>query len=597
MNRLSIVKVGFMLVAPLLLSGCIDDDYDLSDIDGTVELQVKDLTIPMNLDDIKLTNIIEISENGQIKIVDDKYVIIEDGEFDTDEIEVPMVEIAAPVVEPTITKLELNAPEIPNIPNIPNIPMADLGIDISELHYTLESNVSEFEYVTHSVSDYIMSIDKIGTDLKVEMIFDLVGLDIVKSFSLRNFELQLPKGLTLTLTTEKGVYDPETGILSIEDGPHAGHSLDFIMMVSEIDIEKSGITYDHDTHTIEFKDHIGIHSGEIVVTDDDVDGTILDMLINGTFPQTINLKSEYLLSNILVKTFTGDIRYTLDAMDIAPIKINNLPDVLAQDETNIVLANPQVYVSLNNPLAKYGVYAQSGLAITSQWPNASKTASLDNGVFTISGTEANPLNVFCMSPTLPENYYSGYENAEHIPFSGLAEVLSGDGLPSSLKVALENPNVPVQHVEDFVLGEKLGAVQGTYTFYTPLELGVNSRVVYSSTEDGWNDEEVDAITIKLMEVSALVTNNLPLDIEITGYPIDVNGNQIDDVEIEGMSVSANAVDQPVNIRIAGNITHLDGIYFRAVAEANENSSALKPSAHIQLKDLRVKISGNYIDEL
>ena len=91
MNRLSIVKVGFMLVAPLLLSGCIDDDYDLSDIDGTVELQVKDLTIPMNLDDIKLTNIIEISENGQIKIVDDKYVIIEDGEFDTDEIEVPMV--------------------------------------------------------------------------------------------------------------------------------------------------------------------------------------------------------------------------------------------------------------------------------------------------------------------------------------------------------------------------------------------------------------------------------------------------------------------------------------------------------------------------
>ena len=252
MNRLSIVKVGFMLVAPLLLSGCIDDDYDLSDIDGTVELQVKDLTIPMNLDDIKLTNIIEISENGQIKIVDDKYVIIEDGEFDTDEIEVPMVEIAAPVVEPTITKLELNAPEIPNIPNIPNIPMADLGIDISELHYTLESNVSEFEYVTHSVSDYIMSIDKIGTDLKVEMIFDLVGLDIVKSFSLRNFELQLPKGLTLTLTTEKGVYDPETGILSIEDGPHAGHSLDFIMMVSEIDIEKSGITYDYDTHTIEF---------------------------------------------------------------------------------------------------------------------------------------------------------------------------------------------------------------------------------------------------------------------------------------------------------------------------------------------------------
>lgn len=590
MNRLSFVKVGLMMAAPFVLSGCIDDDYDLSDVDGTMELQVKDLTIPMNIDEILLSNIIDIDGNGQIKEVNGEYVFIEESDFNSGKIEVPMVDIAAPVIEPTITKLELNVPEIPNVP------MADLGtqIQINELHYALEPNVSEFDYVTHSVSDYIMSIDKIGTELRVEMIFDLVGLDIVKSFSLRNFELQLPKGLNLTLTTEKGVYNPATGILSIEDGPHAGHSLDFIMYVSEIDVKQAGIKYEHDTHTIDFLGNIGIHSGEIVVTDDDVDGTITEMLLSGTFPQTIDLKSGYVLSDILVKTFTGDIKYTLDAMDIAPIAINNLPDILTQDETNIVLANPQIYVSLNNPLYEYSISAQSGLSITSQWANTSKTASLDNGVFTIAGI---PMNVFCMSPSTPSKYYAGYENAVHVPFSGLADVLSGEGLPSSLKVKLDNPNVPVQHVENFHLGKDFGSVQGQYTFYTPLELGVNSRIVYSSTEDGWNDEELDDITIKLMEVSASVTNNLPLDIEITGYPIDVNGNQIDGVTIDGASISANAVDQPLNIRIAGNITHLDGIYFKAVAEAKGNDNVLKPSETIQLKDLKVKISGNYIDEL
>ena len=56
-----------MLVIPFAVSGCIDEDYDLSDIDGTVELQVKDFTIPMNIDDIKLSNIINIDVNGQIK--------------------------------------------------------------------------------------------------------------------------------------------------------------------------------------------------------------------------------------------------------------------------------------------------------------------------------------------------------------------------------------------------------------------------------------------------------------------------------------------------------------------------------------------------
>ncbi len=590
MNRFNLVKVCLMLVITFAVSGCIDEDYDLSDIDGSVELQVKDFTIPMNIDDIKLENIIDIDGSGQIKDVDGEYAFIEEGNFNSGNISIPTVGITAPVIDPTTTELKLNVPEgYETMSTDINLPP-----QVTELHYALETSISPFTYETHSVSDYIMSMDKIGTELRVEMVFDLVGLDIVKSFSLRNFELQLPKGLTLNLTTEKGSYNPETGILTIEDGPHSGHSLDFVMNVSEIDIAEASMEYDHDSHSIIFSDNIGIYSGEIVITDADVDGTITEMLLSGTFPKTIDLKSEYILSDILVKTFTGEVKYTLDAMDIAPIAINNIPDILSQDETNIVLSNPQIYLSLNNPLSEYDLYAQSGLEIASHWSNLSKIAALDNEVFTIAGI---PMNVFCMSPTTPDKYYVGYENATHVPFSDLADVLSGDGLPSSLKVKLDNPNVPVQKVSNFQLGKEFGAIQGKYTFFSPLELGLNSKIVYTSTEDGWNDEEVDAITIKKMNVSASVTNKLPLDIEITGYPVDIDGNQIGNVEVEGMSVSANAVDQPLNIIITGEIKHLDGIYFKAVAEPKGNDNVLKPSDSIHLKDLRVTISGNYIDEL
>lgn len=586
MNRLNLVKVSLMLTIPFALLGCIDDDYDLSDIDGTIELQVKDLTIPMNIDAIKLENIINIDGNGQIKEVNGEYAFIEEGDFNSGKIEVPVVEIDAPVIEPTITKLELQIPELPNIP------MAVKGTQIDELCYALESNVSDFVYETHSVSDYIMSMEKIGTELTVKMSFELVGLDVLESYSLRNFKLQLPKGLDMK--SEYGEYDETTGVLTIKDGPHTGHSLEFVMSVSAIDIAVADIEYNRDTHTIIFDGEIGIHSGEIVVTNDDVESDLASMIMAGTFPQTIDLKSEYDLSDILVKTFTGDIKYTLDAIDIAPIVINNIPDVLSQDGTDIVLANPQIYVSLSNPLSDYKLYAQSGLEIYSQWSNLSKTATLDNGVFTIAGI---PMNVFCMSPTKPDKYYVGYESAEHVTFSELADVLSGDGLPSSLKVKLENPNVPVQHVENFQLGKDFGAIQGKYTFYTPLELGINSKIVYASTEDGWNDEEVDAITIKEMEITASVTNNLPLDIEITGYPIDVEGNRINNAKFEGVSVKANAVDQPLNIRITEEIKHLDGIYFEAVAVPNGAKNILKPTEYILLKDLKVKVSGNYIDEL
>lgn len=587
MNRFNLMKVGLMLAIPFALSGCIDDDYDLSDIDGTVELQVKDFTIPMNIDAIKLENIINIDGNGQIKEIDGEYVFIEEGDFNSGKIKVPVVEIDAPMIEPTITKLELQVPELPNIPMDVN------GTQIDELCYALESNVSDFVYETHSVSDYIISMEKIGTELTVKMTFDLVGLDILESYSLRNFKLQLPKGLDMK--SEYGEYDETTGVLAIKDGPHTGHSLEFIMSVSAIDIAAADIEYNHDTHTIIFDGEIGIHSGEIVVTNDDVEGDLASMIMTGTFPQTIDLKSEYDLSDILVKTFTGDIKYTLEAIDVAPIVINNIPDILSQDETDIVLSNPQIYLSLNNPLSEYNLYAQSGLTITANSKSGVSTPySLDNGYFTIA---ANPMNVFCMSPSVPDKYYAGYEDAEHVPYSALANVLSGDGLPASIGVTLEAPNVPVQQVNEFQLGKDFGAIQGKYTFYTPLELGADSKIVYASTEDGWNDEEVDAITIKVMEITASVTNNLPLDIEITGYPIDVEGNRINNAKFEGVSVKANAVDQPLNIRITEEIKHLDGIYFEAVAEPNGAENVLRPTEYILLKDLKVKVSGNYIDEL
>ncbi len=37
-------------VAAMPLVGCIDDNYDLSDIDTTVRVQVNDLEVPVNLD-------------------------------------------------------------------------------------------------------------------------------------------------------------------------------------------------------------------------------------------------------------------------------------------------------------------------------------------------------------------------------------------------------------------------------------------------------------------------------------------------------------------------------------------------------------------
>ena len=51
----------------LLLQSCKDDDYDLSDIDTTIKAEVKDLTLPINIDPVELGGLIELDPNGSLK--------------------------------------------------------------------------------------------------------------------------------------------------------------------------------------------------------------------------------------------------------------------------------------------------------------------------------------------------------------------------------------------------------------------------------------------------------------------------------------------------------------------------------------------------
>ena len=44
----------------LLLTGCFDDKYNLDDIDTNAEFKVKDLVVPVNLDEITLKSIIDL---------------------------------------------------------------------------------------------------------------------------------------------------------------------------------------------------------------------------------------------------------------------------------------------------------------------------------------------------------------------------------------------------------------------------------------------------------------------------------------------------------------------------------------------------------
>ena len=585
MKTEQLFKVGCILALPFTFSACVDDNYDLDNLDSTVQIQVKDLVLPVNVEEISLKNIIEIEETEQISLINNQYVFIEDGEFSSSQIDIPQVLIPAPVVDPVVSTIYLD-----NVPVTPGI-TAKANSQF-EIHYPITSQLADFTYETYNVSDYIQSIDNVGVDFKVSIQFEIQGLeDIVSSYTLSNFSLQIPAGLSLSTTD--GFYDIETGVLTLADKKYDGSKITFTIDINHIDITKSNLIYNHDEHSVNFSGQVGIYSGEVVVSSADlIPGA--DLL---NIPQSIDLVTHFDMSDITFKSFTGTVNYVFEGLSIAPIELYDLPEILTQEETNIILNNPQIYLQLNNPMAKYNLTAQAGLTITTHRNNsADQSFSLDNEYFVIGGNAENSINTMCMSPTQPQYYYQGYEQATYIPFSSLSYLLSGKGMPNSVSIDITNPAIPSQKVIDFLLGENLGSVNGKYTFYAPLDLKYGSTITYTDKITGMGNEDSESLAITKLGIEALVTNNIPFDFTITAYPIDANGEFIEDVTIETIDIVANSVDRPLKFTINGNIENFDGIYFEAIAKAPETGSNFNPMTTISLKDLKVTISGNLISE-
>lgn len=567
-------------VASLFLSGCIDDKYDLNDIDTTVKVQVNDLVVPVNIDKATLRNIFNLKEDSKIKEVDGEYAFVDDGDFASDEITINRVLIDSPNITPTNNQI--------NVPSgaWDNIGSTNVSLNISSL------GQNSFNAETHNVSDYIVSIDRVGCTMKFRISLQAKGLeDYVRNLHIRDLKFQLPKGMTTA--NGPGSYDPKTGVYNVGNINGNGAKIDISFDVTAIEADNSDIVYDYQNHHIRFGSRLGIIGGHL-------DFSAGDLKVSASrLPSSFSLVTAYSVSDIDINTFSGDMKYDIDSFDVSEIQLTDLPDVLTGNDTDIRIANPQIYFSVTNPLSAYKVYAQTGMAITS-WKGDTRvgTYALDApGYFTIYGTKGNERLNYYLSPSAVQKPYPGYADATHVGYAALSRVLSGNGVPSSLTVDFTGAKVPVQHVDNLRLGVNLGRVNGNYTFFAPLALGAGTSIVYSDVVDGWNSEDLDHLVIQQLTITATVNTDFPIPLSFTGYPIDVDGNQINNVEIVGAELPAHAQGQQIEIRITGEVTRLDGIRFVAKVRTENNTEALSPDMSITMSDIRPRVTGYYEKEL
>ncbi len=579
MKRQTLTNGVLSIAAVSVLAGCIDDKYDLTDIDSSSRFTVNNLTVPINLSEVKLENVINLDDNENIKekeINGEKYYAIEkDGKIDPKEFSIDGIHVNSPVLEPSNFAVTL--------PGQVNVPGQE--VDLEAITFP-EIPLQSYNFNMKNVDGALKELKDVKTlnPIKVEVALSIKdGISGgSKKISYHNLKIQLPWGM---VCTNEG-YDKETGVLTIENiaADDEGKAR-IVLEATGLDLGGKGKV--DDNRNLDIVGNLGILSGEIKIS-------VKDAVLSSS----LGIQAGYYVSGFDIASFSGSIDYNMKAIDIDPISLNGLPEFLDSPETNIIIANPQILVSINNPVGKYGLRGSGKIQLISSFKNG-KTIERESSEFTLIGDHSD--FAFC---TPKDNY-------TFVGFDGLRYALStvenndvvnaeAEGLPTSIKVNIQDINFAGE-VVDFPLGN-VGAADGSYDFEAPLGFINGSKVIYETIVDGWSSDTLDDVNINRINVTATCSTNLPVNVWVSVIPINKFGNEIPIKEDNAyFGVLANDQNTPISLSIEGHseaIRLLDGIKFKAIVSQNSNGSneALSPDQYILLKDIRVTVDGYYETE-
>lgn len=572
--------------AMLVLAGCIDDHYDLSDIDTTSQFRVTDLQLPLNLSPITLGDIISLDDDSRIKVVtvdgSEIYALTESGSFSSDAIRISPFTVASGHVTDAHLSFALNSPAAPR-----------RGLTAA---YTLRNGVSQAIHASaDNIDASIEGIDEVLAEnrpCRLSISFDLkTELPQAISFAFTGLEMTIPRGLHLVSMPSGQSYDPATGRLHIDRLECPDHMATLSLTASGLDLRQAGISVQG--HSLRYDTQVSIDATTLSLTADP------SQLSGFQMPQEVAFDVHTSISDFDVSAITGTMQYALqgDILSIAPVTLTDIPDFLAQPGTDLRLANPQVYLSLTNPMHSNNITFSTGVRLSSVHGDTSTPYTLDdNRRITIGSDRGNGPYNYLLSPKMPTDILPAYAaGLRHYPFTSLGDVLSGDGLPQEIRIDLLEPQLPSQHVERSPLGVTYPGVEGSYDLLAPLALKAGDQgavIVYSDTEDGWGSDDLDKLVIESLTVEADATSTMPLGADITAVPIDRQGNPVRGTAIKGARIEAGAQGQHIVITVEGQVRNLDGIRFEAVVRPGSDRP-LAPDMTISLANLRARVSGVY----
>lgn len=637
--KTSLFRHGAFVLSLVLFASCMDNKYDLDDMDMTIGTSAS-LDLPISSTaSIMLKNVMDLKEDGIIQIVDGEYFIKEEGSANIPRLDITPITITDPVLTNINASISLdNVLPVSDVADTRAVVYAG-GTDVIDKipNFTYTYTIQDDDGACYDLEDAVSTkvpdevvkltsvtfVDNTILDARIQVSFG--NSPFVNLVHLDNLTIDTPKGLNVTKAvfthwTHNGtdiVYeevnahkiDAENSkvILTQKDNGTAigdKYEIHILLTFDQAVIGKGGLTFEN--HEVAVAGTCRVN-GTFRLESDEFDKSaftaeqLQKIALNGNYHDicpkhaTFYGKADF-VNDITVNSFTGSIKSSVG--EISPIMLDDLPDFLNEPDVVLDLVNPVLFVEVDNPLP---AEATTSITLTGIYTDNRPVMVKQTGAIVVP---AERKSVICLADhfegvKIPAIYEGS--NIINVPIDKLGELLKE--LPNKIEVDVADINMDIDNLSI----PNQYDVKVNYNIFTPLEFGSEFKLVYQATEEGLAEdlEDVDKVDVKEVRVTANVETDLPLKLHLTLDALDkssksLKGNlvNVSDVVIDAHNGSEAVSVHPITLSISPVEGHtisellskLDKFRYRAVAMA-ESEGKLMESAHIKIKDIKISLVG------
>ena len=587
-----------LLASGLVATSCIDSSFDLEeDIDMTMGFGADGLSVKLgSTGKVYLDDILDIDKSVKLD-GSNIYYLVEEGSTD---VNISVDEVTTSIQNATLLAAFKFGSIMPD--GVNSIPIT---ADNWNTTADFSGQTDDFTFSVTSIPDEVKHLANIypigGTQVHLSLKLNTTPNIKVRLSKVKDLKIEMPAYLRIK-GVSKGSFEGNVITIPQLDNPASGEicsvDVECIDLGDNGEVTTSEITLPAEKSRIKLAGNFKlVASGDFYVTRDDKVTLSMDIVLGNGQP---GQRSPLTLDKVVGK-FDPAIDPTVESIDIQ----SKLPDFLQDDEVRIKVANPTLRFDIDMTQIPLSIDFSGTLIAHKGAQNGQdgfdKPVALpEEGKAELLKSKQN--YVYFSQQDTPYDPTGLVANSKKYKVSNLGTLV--EQLPECIKVDVGNNQIKLK--DEFAtiqLGKDYAASLG-YKIFVPFQFNEGLKIVYRDSTNSLNDDLKD-YQAEGLAVKATAYSTVPLDLNATLYPVDVNGNEISSIQVDQVAIQASsdgATEKATELEITLKLTNpkdlqkVDRFRFRVSADANQSNLSLSSKQYLRFENVRLKLKGQVIGD-